>query len=108
MTWHTVDRADVLEPLGRALVRLGGQDIVVLRQAGVLHAFSDSCPHSGASLCSGKMVGGHIQCPAHGLRFRLTDGLLAGSPPGSHASSLGVRVYCVRIQGEDLQIATQP
>lgn len=50
---------------------------------------------------------GHVQCPAHGLRFRLTDGLLANSPPGSHATSLGVRTFPIRLHEGELQIQVQ-
>jgi len=50
--------------------------------------------------------GGHVRCPAHGLRFRLTDGLMAGSAHNSHATSLGVRTFDVRIQDDTLQLRT--
>lgn len=106
--WRTVAAASVLERHGKTLIQLDGHDIAIFRQGEQLHALADSCPHSGASLCAGRVEDGHVRCPAHGLRFRLTDGLLAGSAPGSHSTSLGVRAFPVRILGPQLQIAIQP
>lgn len=102
--WKTVALASVLEPFGKRLIKFAGHDIAVFKQGEQLFAFADSCPHSGASLCSGRLEDGHVRCPAHGLRFRVTDGLMAGSAPGSQATSMGVRTYRVRIVGEELQI----
>lgn len=108
VVWQRVALASVLEPHGKALVRHGKLGIAVFREGEKLYAIDDQCPHSnGASLCTGRIVDGHVKCPAHGLRFRLTDGLLAGSAPGSHTNSLGVRTFPVRINGDELQISIQ-
>lgn len=103
-SWHTVARASVLEPYGKALVKVGPSGIAIFRQGEQLFALEDRCPHSGASLCVGRVEDGHLRCPAHGLRFRLTDGLLAGSDPGSEASSLGVRTFPARLMNGELQL----
>lgn len=105
--WQTVAPATALEPYGKTLITHGGHDIAIFRQGETLYALADSCPHSGASLCVGRVEGGHVKCPAHGLRFRLADGLLAGSAPDSHSTSLGVRTFQVRIAGEEIQISFQ-
>ena len=105
ISWQTVAAASVLEPIGKTLIKREGLDIAVFKQGEELYALADSCPHSGASLCVGRVEDGYVKCPAHGLRFRLTDGLLAGSAPGSHSTSLGVRTFPVRITGDELQIA---
>lgn len=108
LVWRSLAKASVLEPHGKALIRHDKLEIAVFRDGDTLHAIDDRCPHShGASLCTGRIVDGHVKCPAHGLRFRLTDGLLAGSAPGSQAGSLGVRTYPVRIAGDELQISLQ-
>lgn len=104
LKWQTVASAAVLEPSGKGLIRFGGVDIAVFRQGDKLFALADSCPHNGASLCVGRVEDGHVKCPAHGLRFRLTDGLLAGSAPGTEFTSLGVRTFPVRISGDALQV----
>lgn len=108
LQWHAVAPASALEPSGKAWVRAGGLAIAVFRQGERLFALADSCPHSGASLCGGLLEDGHVRCPAHGLRFRLSDGLLAGSPPGTPSTSLGVRTFPVRIAGNAIQIGIEP
>lgn len=101
--WTAVAPARVLEPAGRALVRQGGLEVAIFRVDGALYALEDSCPHAGASLCTGPVEGGHVQCRAHGLRFRLGDGALAGTPPGARPA-LGTRVFPVREQDGWLQL----
>lgn len=102
--WQTVAQVSVLQPFGKALLQVNGFDVAVFRHGEQVFALEDRCPHSGASLCVGSVDGGHVRCPAHGLRFRLSDGLMAGSAPNSHATSLGVRTFDVRIQDEALQL----
>lgn len=103
--WTTVASAQVLEVHGKTLIRHGGREIAVFKDGERIYAIDDQCPHAnGASLCTGRIVDGHVKCPAHGLCFRLTDGLLAGSAPGSHATSMAVRTYPVRIVSNELQI----
>lgn len=105
LIWQTVAPAAKLEPHGKTLINHGSLDIAVFRHGEQLYAMDDQCPHSnGASLCTGRIVDGHVKCPAHGLRFRLTDGLLAGSAPGSAGTSLGVRTFPARVMNGELQI----
>lgn len=102
--WQTVAEVAVLQPSGKALLKVNGLDVAVFRQGEQVFALEDRCPHSGASLYVGRVECGHVRCPAHGLRFRLNDGLMAGSAPHSHATTLGVRTFPIRIQGEALQL----
>lgn len=104
LAWETLAPASVLESFGKAVVKHGDFSIAVFKHADQIFAIEDRCPHSGASLCVGRVENGHVQCPAHGLRFRLTDGLLANSPPGSGATSLGVRAFPTRLHEGQLQI----
>lgn len=101
--WVAVARAETLEPARRALVRFDGHEVAIFRVDGTLHALEDSCPHGGASLCTGRLEGGHVQCLAHGLRFRLGDGALAGTPAGARPA-LGARVFPIREQDGWLQL----
>ncbi len=102
--WQTVAQVCVLQPFGKTLLKVSGFDVAVFKHGEQVFALEDRCPHSGASLCVGRVESGHVRCPAHGLRFRLTDGLMAGSAPNSHATSLGVRTFAVRIHNQDLQL----
>lgn len=57
-----------------------GCDVLLLRDArGGAVALSNFCPHRSAPLHLGKVVGGCIQCPYHGLRFGL-DGKCVHNP----------------------------
>lgn len=67
--WHPVaaetDIGD--EPYG---VTLLGESVVVFRdEDGAVRAFADLCPHRGAQLSKGRMVGGRLMCPYHGFLY---------------------------------------
>ncbi|UUZ64597.1 Rieske 2Fe-2S domain-containing protein [Polaromonas sp. P1-6] len=76
----------------RTLVRHDGRSVVIFNVDGHLHAIEDECPHAGAALCTGRLAGHVIQCPAHGLRFDLRTGAMPGNP------GLRVQVYQVHAQ----------
>jgi nitrite reductase/ring-hydroxylating ferredoxin subunit len=77
----------------RTLVRHGGRSVVIFNVDGQLHAIEDECPHAGAALCTGRLAGHLIQCPAHGLRFDLRTGAMPGNP--------GMRVPVYSVQAQD-------
>ena len=65
--WYVVARsADI--PAGRVLtVELGGTECVIFRaQNGALGAVDAHCPHMGAHLKHGTVMGDCIRCPLHG------------------------------------------
>lgn len=66
--WHPVAGLDELgtTPLP---VRLLGQDLVLWRHATGIAAFDDRCPHRGARLSLGRVVGDQLQCAYHGWCF---------------------------------------
>lgn len=45
-----------------------------------LHAVADTCPHAGASLCTGDLEGDVLTCPAHGSQFCVSDGARVRGP----------------------------
>jgi len=54
---------------------------VLVRQGKDIHALHDICAHQGCNLSDGgKVVGDAIECPCHGSRYRLRDGLVVRGP----------------------------
>ena len=102
--WVDVADEASLRRNGRCLVRVAGHDVAMFAVGEELFAVDDSCPHNGASLCTGLMHQREVQCRAHGLRFRLNDGLLATMPPGSPAGGMALRVWPVRVADGRVQV----
>jgi len=73
-----VGAADELQPGQRKLAFVDGQSFVLFNIDSSLHAIENSCPHSGASLASGRLDGNVLSCPAHGLRFDVVTGCMPG------------------------------
>ena len=88
-------------------MRVAGQDVAVFAVGEELSAVDDSCPHAGASLCTGLLHQREVQCRAHGLRFRLSDGLLSTMPANSPAGGMALRVWPVRLADGRLQVCVE-
>jgi 3-phenylpropionate/trans-cinnamate dioxygenase ferredoxin subunit len=86
-----IDAARLPPPGGRALLRVEGHEVALFHTPGGYRAIADSCPHQGASLACGKLDGGAVRCPAHGLRFNLETGAMPGVP------GLAVATYPIHI-----------
>ena len=85
-----VARADSLPEGGRLIVDVNGRSIGIFRVRGRLYALLNRCPHEGAELCRGTLVGRleadrpgeyrHdpsrplLACPWHGWEFDLATG----------------------------------
>jgi nitrite reductase/ring-hydroxylating ferredoxin subunit/uncharacterized membrane protein len=61
-------------------MRAGINDLVLVRTGATIHALHNVCAHAGGPLDQGELVDGCLQCPWHGSRFRLTDGLVRHGP----------------------------
>lgn len=61
-------------------VRAGANDLVLVRSAGAVRAMHAVCAHAGGPLDKGTVVDGCLECPWHGSRFRLEDGLVRRGP----------------------------
>ncbi|MCZ8132752.1 MAG: aromatic ring-hydroxylating dioxygenase subunit alpha [Steroidobacteraceae bacterium] len=67
--WYVAATSSELrsEPLGRMIC---GRRMALFRDAGGRpHAVSATCPHRGADLARGRVVGSSLECPFHGLCF---------------------------------------
>lgn len=77
-----------------ALVR--GVEVVVWRDSeGRICAADSVCPHRGASLVGGSVIGGQLTCPVHGWRFD-ASGRNVYRPDGQPLASMRLRCYPVR------------
>ncbi|RUP27416.1 MAG: Rieske (2Fe-2S) protein [Curvibacter sp.] len=76
--WVSVLPLETLRQQGRALVRVGGREVALFWVEGIIHALEDACPHAGASLAFSTLEGHWVRCQAHGLRFDVRTGQMAG------------------------------
>ncbi|MEJ7748240.1 MAG: Rieske (2Fe-2S) protein [Candidatus Limnocylindrales bacterium] len=60
--------------------RAGTNDIVLVRSGGSIQAMHAVCAHAGGPMDQGRLVDGCLECPWHGSRFRLSDGLVQRGP----------------------------
>ena len=68
--WYVVLSSRQVKPGAPVGVTRLGEKLVFWRdQSGRVHALQDDCPHRGAALSGGKVVGDQIQCPFHGFEF---------------------------------------
>ena len=90
MPKYVVASVDEISPGERKLVQIRGRPIVIFNLDGEYFGILDRCPHQGASLCRGKLVGlvealspGNykfsrkdeiIRCPWHGWEFDIRTG----------------------------------
>jgi nitrite reductase/ring-hydroxylating ferredoxin subunit len=61
-------------------VRLGINNLVLVRQGDTIQALHEVCAHAGGPLSEGTLVEGCIQCPWHGSRFDLATGYARRGP----------------------------
>lgn len=108
MTRHIVASVDQIPPGGRLLVKVEGREIGVFNVDGEYFAMGNRCPHNGASLCKGRIVGlveasepgayqfsrrGELlRCPWHGWEFDLRTGKSRCEPDRTKVRSYDLKV----------------
>lgn len=93
-TWIAAATTDRLKRRPIVAVRVGGIDLILVREGSRLHACERACPHEQADLCSGHVADGRVHCPRHLASFGLEDGRIS---PGWQCRDL--RRYKVRVAG---------
>jgi len=86
-----------LEPDSAKRIRHDRRRIALVRRGDDYFAIDDTCPHEGASLSQGRVLGGEIVCPLHAARFLIHSGEVTGGPARKNLST-----YPVRIEGEEI------
>ena len=108
MTRHVVAVVGELPLGGSKRVKAGGRDIALFRNGDEYHAIADRCPHEGASLCAGRVVGlatssrpgeyrlerrgEMVRCPWHGWEFDLRTGQSWCDPDRVRVRAFGTSV----------------
>ncbi|HKU80879.1 MAG TPA: carboxymuconolactone decarboxylase family protein [Candidatus Tumulicola sp.] len=93
-----LDEAEL--PMGTATtVEVRGRRIALFNVNGRVYATDDSCPHAGSSLGWGVLEGKTVKCRAHGLRFDVTSGSIAGG------SGLCVTTYPAKVDDGKISVA---
>jgi nitrite reductase/ring-hydroxylating ferredoxin subunit len=125
MARHVVATIDDIPPGKRKLVTVKGREIGIFNVGGEYFAVGNRCPHEGASLCKGRVVGlvessepGSYQfsrrgellrCPWHGWEFDLRTGKSWCEPDRTRVRSFELKVESggALVEGE-LQAETFP
>lgn len=82
---------------------VSGLPAVLCRSGGRFYALGLRCPHAGALLSRGTIVGDCLQCPLHGGRFAL-DGGTVRAGPARH----GVPTYDVVVRDGSVYVSRRP
>lgn len=99
MAFVTVAAVQDVPPGRGTAVSVQGWRIALFHVNGTFYAIDDACPHKGASLAPGPVVGTDVLCPLHLARFDLCTGAVL-SPPARR----GVRAFPVRVVGDEVQV----
>jgi len=105
---HVVAKAAEIPPGGRKLVNVSGRDIGVFNVSGEFFALANKCPHSGAALCTGRIIGlaqadepgkyrllrkgEMLRCPWHGWEFDIRTGQSWCDPASTFVKSYEVKI----------------
>jgi 3-phenylpropionate/trans-cinnamate dioxygenase ferredoxin subunit len=116
---HVVARVEDLPDGGRLIVEVGGRSIGIFNVGGEYFGLLNRCPHKGAEMCKGTIVGTLssdrpgayaydpskklLMCPWHGWEFDVRSGQSYFDPRGTRLRSFSVDVENGDIVASDLQ-----
>lgn len=98
MTDYFVGKIDEITEGRGVAVQAGQRQISVFRFADDFFAIANSCPHKGASLCEGEVLGDKrmVRCPWHHWNWHVDSGCLEADPRQR------LRTYKVLVEGDDV------
>ncbi|MEO8107451.1 MAG: glutamate synthase-related protein [Actinomycetes bacterium] len=80
-----------------------GIDVVVVRNGSDVGVYQGHCPHRGAMLADGEVVGDDLICGVHGYDFRLDTGISSYDPSESiHRFKVNIDGETIAIDADDL------
>ncbi|NIF30126.1 Rieske 2Fe-2S domain-containing protein [Pantoea sp. Tr-811] len=103
MTQHAVARLDQLDPNRPLRAQAGNEEIILIRQGDLVHAYQANCPHSGAPLEEGVICNGLLVCPWHKAAFAVDEGAVCEPP-----ALVGLRRYRTWIKAGEVWVDDQP
>ncbi len=99
----SVAKTSEIPPGAREVFGIGRKWIAVFNVDGTYYAIEDICTHDDGPLAEGELKGCVIACPRHGATFDVRDGKVLSAP-----ALVDVPAYDVRVEGDDIQLATTP
>jgi 3-phenylpropionate/trans-cinnamate dioxygenase ferredoxin component len=93
-----IDVGDVTPGRSRRCV-VDGQAVLVCNVGGDFYALADTCTHDRGPLGEGRLRGHLLECPRHGSRFDIRDGV-PKTPPAMRP----VATYPVRVTGDAVEV----
>ncbi|MEM9177493.1 MAG: non-heme iron oxygenase ferredoxin subunit [Myxococcota bacterium] len=88
-----------LSPGEKQAVRIGDQEILVLRLGDEYFAVSNRCTHAAWPLTHEPVEGVEIVCTLHGARFDVRDGCPTGGP-----TSKPLATYPIELRDDELYV----
>lgn len=82
--------------MGKKLVKLGDQEVLLVNIKGTFYAVENECPHQGAPLAGALVKDDYLSCPRHGYRFKLSDGSCKEFP------EFTLKTWAVRIEADQV------
>lgn len=79
---------------------VNGHHLALCNVEGTFFAIQDLCTHDGGPLGDGELSDYEIECPRHGGRFDVRTGEVTALPP-----MFPVKIFPVRLQGDEIQVA---
>ena len=76
-----------------------GKSVALVSTGGKFHAFEDHCPHRGAKLSKGLLMGNVVVCPLHGSQFDVITGLKIYGPANGP-----IKTFPVKTEGDDVLV----
>ena len=108
MSWQRIEMAEgeahaapgpPLAPGEKRAVRVGDQELLVLRLDDEYFAVSNRCPHAAWPLANEPVDGMEIVCTLHGARFDVRDGCPTGGP-----TSKPLATFPIELRNDELYV----
>jgi len=74
------------------LVKVGGEDVLLVNVDGKFYAITNICTHRGGPLNEGTLQGTTVTCPWHGGQFDVTNGNAVAPPPRTPEATYDIKL----------------